>query len=329
MAQTKSNKLALAAVLALSWIVLAVVSPVFGQPHARIAVLTPGMTFSPVHEGLKEGLARIGYKEGQNITFVMEDTKGSSVNIAPCVAKLLAAKPDVLFSVTTMHTIAAKQATSTVPIVFAWSSDPDKAGLIAGYASSKNNLTGVTSLSASLSGKRLEVFLELAPKVRRLLILEASMPSAGQVELPFLEQTAKKLGVKLVRRVVANRGEIEKALRALPKGSVDAVYFLPSAVVRTNIDLLINKAKSVKIPLAVSEDSLVKEGALFSYGPNTRQVGIQAAPFVDRVLKGTKPSDIVVETPDKLFVAVNLTTAKEIGLTIPRSILERADRLIE
>jgi putative ABC transport system substrate-binding protein len=100
-------------------------------------------------------------------------------------------------------------------------------------------------------------------------------------------------------------------------------------VVRANIDLLIKKAKGDRIPFAVSEDSLVKQGALISYGPDMQQVGLQAAALVDRVLKGTKPSDIVVETPGKLFLTVNLTTAKEIGLMIPRGILERADRLIE
>ena len=132
MEQDKSPKLTLVALLAAIWMILAGVSPIFGQPsHARIAILTPGLTFTPVHEGLKEGLARLGYKEGQNITFIVEDTKGISTDLAPRVAKLLAAKPDVLFPVTTIHSIAAKQATTTVPIVFAWASDPDKAGLIA------------------------------------------------------------------------------------------------------------------------------------------------------------------------------------------------------
>ena len=176
MERTQSFKFMLTALLAAIGMTLTGVSQVFGQPsHARIGVLTPGLTFASIYEGLQEGLARLGYKEGENITFVVEDTQGSSVDLAPRVAKLLAAKPDTLFTVTTIHTLAAKRATTTVPIVFAWASDPVAAGLIASYASSKNNLTGVTNLDASLSGKRLEVFLELAPKVKRLLVLVASI----------------------------------------------------------------------------------------------------------------------------------------------------------
>jgi putative ABC transport system substrate-binding protein len=330
MEQTLSLKFMVTALLAAILVTLPGVSQVFGQPsNARIGVLTPGLTFASIHAGLQEGLARLGYKEGQNITFIVEDTMGSSVGLSPRVAKLLAAKPDMLFTVTTIHSLAAKRATTTVPIVFAWASDPVAAGLIASYASSKNNLTGVTNLDASLSGKRLEVFLELAPKVKRLLVLVASMQSAGLIALPFLETTAKKLGVQLVRRVVANREEIIRALGEFPKGSVDAIYYIPSALMRTNIDLLIEKAKSDRIPMAVLDELLVERGALFSYGPSARLIGLQAASLVDKVLKGTKPSEIVVETPNRFFLTINLATAKRIGLKVPRAILDRADRLIE
>lgn len=328
--QAKLLKLTLMIVFVAIWTILECIPPLAAQPsHARLGVLTPGGAFAPVQEGLKEGLACLGYKEGQNITYIVEDTKGLSTGLAPRVAKLLGAKPDVLFTVTTIHSAAAKEATATVPIVFAWAIDPDRAGLIASYASSKNNLTGVTSLNASISGKRLEVLMDLAPKVKRLLILVASMPSAGEVELPFLEETAKKLRIQLVRRVVTNREEIEKAFREFPTGSIDGIYYLPAAMTRTNIDLFIKKAKSDKIPLAVHEESVVEQGALFSYGPNPRAVGVQAAALADKVLKGTKPSNLVVETPNSLFLTINLATAKEIGLHTPRAILERADRLIK
>ncbi len=330
MAGAESRKRTLEAIFGAIWLIVLWGSPVLGQPsHARIAVLTPGGTFAPVLEGLKERLGRLGYKEGQSITFIVEDTKGIAVNLAPHAGKLLAAKPDILVPVTTIHTAAAKQATATLPIVFAWTTDPDKAGLIASYASSKNNLTGVASLSGSLTGKRLEILLELAPRVKRALILMSSLPSAGQVDLPLLEATAMRLGVQLVRRAVGNRGEIEKTLRDLPQRSFDAIFSLPAAMVRANMDLLIKKAKSERIPFAVQDEVLVEGGALFSYGPHMRQVGMQAAALVNKVLKGAKPSEIVVETPDRLFLTINLVTAKEIGLNIPRGLLGRADRLIE
>jgi len=319
-------KIALAAIMP----VLAVVSPVFGQPsHAKVAILTPGMTLAPVHEGLKEGLARLGYKEGQNTIFIVEDTKGSTADLSHRTAKLLAAKPDVLFTVTTTHSIAAKQATATLPIVFAWVGNPAEAGLIAGYASSQNNLTGVSSLNAPLSSKRLDVLMEIAPKIKRILTVLAIDESIALSSFRYLEETAKKMRVQLVRRDIKNEEEIERTLREIPKGGADAIYYIPAVMMRNKIDLLIKKAKTEKIPLIVQDDSLVEQGALISYGPKPRLIGLQSAPFVDKVLKGAKPSDIVVEIPNKLHLVVNLTTAKEIGLKIPRDILERADRLVE
>jgi putative ABC transport system substrate-binding protein len=330
MEQTNSYNLALRAVLVAIWMAFMGSEPASAQTRlARVAILTPGLTFTQVHEGLQEGLARLGYKNNININYTVEDTKGRTSDLASSVAKLLTAKPDVLFTVTIVHTAAAKQATATVPISFAWVTDPVEAGIVASYASSKNNLTGVTSFDASLSGKRLEIFLELAPKIKRLLVLVVPRQSAGLISLPFLEETAKRLGIQLVHRDVATRDEIERALREIPQRSVDAVYFLPAAVIRANFDLLVKYAKKERIPLAVQEDALVEAGALFSYGPNSRLVGVQAAALVDKLLKGTKPSEIQVETPDRLFLTINLTTAKEIGLRMPRSILERADRVVD
>jgi len=330
MEQIKSLKLMLEALLVATWMILLGVSPVFGQPsHAEVAILTPGVTLTAVHEGLQEGLARLGYKEGKSIAFVVDDTKGSTSDLAPRAAKLLAARPNVLFAVTTSYAVAAKQATTTVPVVFAWVSDPVQAGLVASYASSKNNLTGISTAPDSLSGKRLEVLLEVAPKIKRLLAIVASKDSVAQSSFRFLEETTKKLGIQLARLDVTNREEIEQGLRETPKGSVDAIFYLPSTLVRANIALLVKKAKAERIPLSVNEYSLVELGSLVSYGPNPRLVGLQAAGLVDKVLKGTKPSEIVIETPNRLLLAVNVTTAREIGLKIPRGVLERADRLVE
>ena len=331
MKQTKTLKLTLEALLAAIWMVVLVGAlPVFGQPsHARIAVLTPGFTFTPVYKGLKEGMARLGYKEEQNITFIVEDTKGSIDNLPNRVTKLLSAKPDVLFTITTIHTVTAKQATTTVPIVFALVGDPVGDGLIESYASSKNNVTGVSSFNAPLSGKRLEVLLEVAPRIKRLLVFVVPKEVITLSSLRFLEDTAKKFGVQLACRDVASKEEVEAQLQKMPKESFDAIYYMPSVLLRSTIDLFVKKAKAERVPLVVHEDSLVEQGALISYGPEPRLTGLQAAALVDKVLRGSKPSEIVVETPNRLFLTINLTTAKEIGLKIPRGILERADRLIE
>lgn len=297
--------------------------------NVRIGVLTPGLGLEDVLGGLRQELARLGYIEAKNITFIVEDTKGNSVDLGPRATKLLSAKIDLLFAVSTGHAQAAKRATSTVPIVFAYVGDPIQAGLIENYRAAKSNLTGVAAIGDFLSGKRLEVLLQIAPKARRLLVLVAPNESISISSFRSLEEAAKKFDVKLSRRDVSNEREIAGALDETSKGSVDAIFHVPSTLVRTHMDLLIKKAKVDKIPLAVHEDALLQRGALVSYGANPRLVGLQSAAFVDKVLRGAKPGELRIETPDRLFLAINRTTAKEIGLNISREILERADRLVK
>jgi len=283
----------------------------------------------PVHEGLEEGLAHLGFVAGKNITFIVEDTKGNSSDLAPGMAKLLSAKPDVLFTVSTSHAQAAKRATSSVPIVFAWVGDPIQAGLIDSYPYSKSNLTGVAAIGDALSGKRLEVLLEIAPKTKRLLVLVAIKESVSLSSLRSLEIAAKKFGVHIVRRDVTNKEEIVNALEETPQGSIDAIFHVPSTLVRANVDLEVKKSIKDRIPLSVHEEALMNQGALFSFGPNTRLIGLQAANLVSKILMGARPNETMVETPDRFFLAINQSSAKQIGLKISSAILGRADRLVQ
>ncbi len=320
--------------LAIVLVVIALVwapASLFGAQlnNARIGVFTPGKTLESVRHGMEEGLAHFGYVEGKNITFIVEDTNGITSNLAPRVAKLLAAKPDVLFTVSTDHAQAAKHATSTVPIVFAWVGDPVSAGLVAQYPYSKSNLTGVTAIGDTLSGKRLEILLEIAPNAKRLLVIVAAKESVSVSSFRALEAVAQKFGVQLVRRDVTDREEIIKTLEETPRGSFDAIFHVPSTLVRTNLDLVVERARRDRIPFAVHEDALLERGALVSYGPNSRLVGFQAANHVNKVLKGSRPGEIMIEPPDKFFLAINQITAKQIGVNISRRMLERTDRLIQ
>jgi putative ABC transport system substrate-binding protein len=299
------------------------------SPPRRVAVFTLGLTFDPVFQGLQEGLVRSGYSAGKNISFVVEDTKGSSDNLEAKAQKLVSAKPDALFAVTTAHALAAKKATTTVPIVFSWVRDPVLVGLVGSFSSSRNNLTGVMTGADALSGKRLEVLLQVAPKVKRPLVLVATNDNIALSSFRYLEETAKKLGVQLARHDVVNDEDIKKALRDTPKGSVDAIFHIPSQILTTYVDLLIEKAKTDKIPFMAHEDSIAAKGALLGYGANFRSVGSQAARLVAKVLTGEKPADIPSELPEKLMLSINLSTAKQIGLKIPPAVLEQADRLLE
>jgi putative tryptophan/tyrosine transport system substrate-binding protein len=294
-----------------------------------IAVFTPGAGFAPVLSGFRQGLSRLGYAEGKNIAFIIEDTKGETTDLVAKAETLLAAKPELIFVVTTAHAQAAKRATTTVPVVFAWASEPVRAGLVASFSSSKNNLTGVMTGADAISGKRLELLLQVAPKAKRLLTLVSSKENIALSSFKFLETSATKLGVNLVRRDVASEDDIERALLDTPKGSIDTIYHIPSVVVGSHVTLLIEKAKKDRIPMVAQEESIAKKGALLTYGADFQFVGMQAARLAAKILKGGKPSDIPSETPERLLLVVNQSTAKAIGVKIPRDILEQADRIIE
>jgi putative ABC transport system substrate-binding protein len=294
-----------------------------------VAVLTPGLIFDPVLQGLKEGLTRLGYYEGKNVTFMVHDTQGDVSNLAEQMARIVAAKPDLIVAVSTANTAAAMQATSTVPIIFTFVGDPQHFGFIAGSASSKNNLTGVRTYDRLLSGKRLEILKEIAPHSERILTVVAANEPMAVASFQSLRDAAQKLAIQIIRRDVTNKEEIEQVLQTLPKGSVDAIYYIPSNLVSAYIDLLITKAREDRLPMIVLQNYMVDKGALVSYGSDARMMGIQAAKLVAKVLRGAKPSEIPIQTTEQLLPAINLTTAKAIGLDIPRGILERTDRFVE
>jgi len=306
------------------------VAPVLAPTHQyQIAVFTPGLSFTPVLDGLREGLAQLGYVEGKNITLVVEDTQGAAPDLAQRAARLAQAKPDVFVTMGTSHTTAVRQATTSIPIVFTRIGDPVHSGLVASYASSQNNVTGISTYSGPLTGKRLELLQEIAPEIKRILAVVAKNERNVQASFERLVETAQKLEIEVLRRDVTSREEIEHVLRAIPPGAMEAMYHVPSSLVSAHIDLLIQKAKQEKLPLIVHEESMVDQGALASYGGHSRPMGAQAAKLVAQILRGAQPAELPIQTPDTLFLAFNLTTAKAIELELPSSVLERADRLVE
>jgi len=326
MKQSKSFKLLLSIALTLM-----LVCSSWAQSTAlrRIGVLTPGGDFGPVLEGLREGLAQLGYVEGKQVSFIVEDTKMEALEPVKAAMRLIATKPDLLVTVATSHTAAAKQVTENVPIVFAVLTDPVQSGFVASYVSSKNNFTGVSNSVAPMSGKRLEVLKEMVPGIKRGLAVVAVKETIAQKSFQFLAESASKLGIQLVRRDVTTKEELEKILLDTPKGSVDAIIHVPAILLRNHINLLVEKAKKDRLPFGVHTEELVKKGALVSYGEDNRLTGIQAARLVVKVLKGVPPADIPIETPERPLLVINSTTAKIIGLKIPRQVLDRVDRIVE
>jgi len=299
------------------------------SPAATVGVLTPGLTYDLAFHGLRDGLERRGYRENRDIRFIVEDTKGSLDNLSERAAKLVSARPDVLFTIATAPSVAAKQATQTIPIVFAIVGDPVQTGLVAGFGSSKNNVTGVVTFSAQLSGKRLEVLKDIAPQTKKVLAVVPVKEAIGLVSFTLLEEGAKKLGLSVVRRNVSNKEEFEQLLQEKWAGKVDAVLGVPSVLVSGLMEVIVEKTKKERLPLISFNHTHTQLGALASYSGDFRELGLQGAKIVSKVLKGTKPSDIPIETPDHLFLSINLTTAKAIGVNVPRKVLSRADRLVE
>ncbi|MBM4297425.1 MAG: hypothetical protein FJ143_06755, partial [Deltaproteobacteria bacterium] len=194
---------------------------------------------------------------------------------------------------------------------------------------SKSNVTGVMSYVVGLSGKRLELLKELAPGTKRVLALVAPKDGIALDSLKVAEQSAEKLHIEIVRREVSSREEIEKALTATPRGAVDAIYHIPSVPVSAQIDLLIKKSKDEKLPMMAHETTIAERGAAFTFGADFHKSGVQSARLVAKLLKGGKPSEIPAETPDKLLLVVNRTTAKLLGAKISRGALANADRVVD
>jgi putative ABC transport system substrate-binding protein len=296
---------------------------------ATVGVLTPGLTYEASLEGLRGGLEKLGYREGKEIRFLVEDSKGAVPVLNSMAAKLVDARPEVIFTVGTVSAFAAERATSAIPIVFSSVGDPIHTGLAASFASSGNNLTGISSESAILAGKRIELLKELAPKSKSVLVIVSAKETISKIAAQYMDTAAKKLGVRLVQRDLADPEDLGELFREKWAELADAVSPVPSTILAPRMEGLIRKATQEKLPLLVHQDALVKLGALAAYGGGRRLFGIQAAMLIGKILRGAKPADLPIETPDRFILSVNLAAAKAIDLKIPRAVLERVDRFVE
>lgn len=295
----------------------------------RIGVLTPGFVMEPVLVGMREGLEKHGYSEGKNISFQIEDTQGGLQELPERAKKLVEQKVDAIFSITTTHTQAARAATATIPIVYGWVFNPVASALIAGYSSSKNNVTGVLSYSDALVGKRLELLQEFAPRAKRILTFYHPQEVVAVASLKILQETAKKLNQQIIAKEVMAKDEIPALLDRLGRKDVDAIYQMPSTVVTGAVDALIRKALAEKIPFGSLATEIAEQGALFAYGGDFRLVGAQAARLMAKVIRGEKPANIPSEAPDKYILVVNAKTAQAIGVKLTDKILDKVDRIVK
>ena len=297
----------------------------------RIAWLTntPLSAIADRREGFRQGLHELGYVEGKNIVVEWRSTEGKSERTAPFAAELVRQKVDVIVTAGSGGTRAAKEATSTIPIVMASDDDPVAYDFVATLARPGGNITGLTQLSRDLSGKRLEILKEVLPKLSRVAVFGTSTSRGNAQLIKEIESAAGPLGVKLQYLDVLTTQDIEPAFRAASKEKADAVLEIITGSLRSpHRKQIAELAIKNRLPLMLERPEQVDAGGLMSYGVNLGDLARRAATYVDKILKGAKPADLPVEQPTKFDLVINLKTAKQIGLTIPPNVLARADRVI-
>jgi putative ABC transport system substrate-binding protein len=281
-------------------------------------------------EAFQQGLRDLGYVEGKNIVIEWRSADGKLDRLPALAAEVVRLKVDVIVSAGPALTRSAKEATKTIPIVMTQDGDPIGSGFVASLARPGGNITGLSSLRADLSGKRLELLREILPKLSRVAVLGTSNLPGNAQELRETELAAAAFGVKLQYLDVLGSKDIETAFRAVSKGRAEAVLMMVAGFVagghRTEIAELAVKSR---LPVVYAERRFVEAGGLMTYGVNVEDLDRRAATYVDKILKGAKPANLPVEQPTKFELIINLKAAKQIGLTIPPNVLARADRVIK
>jgi putative ABC transport system substrate-binding protein len=272
-------------------------------------------------------LRELSWIEGRNIAMEYRQGDGSSERSAEIATEFVNLKVDVILAAGTTAALAAKRATSVIPIVFPVAADPVGLGLVASLARPGGNVTGVTNQLTDLAGKRVEMLREVVPSLRRLAIMVYPSP-LGDLELGEVQMAAGKLGLELITLKIRRAQDIALAFDAL-KDRADALYIVNSGLFANNQMLINTSTLRARLPTMFGEPSLAAAGGLMAYGASLSALVRRSAEFVDMILRGTKPADIPVEQPTKFELVVNLLTAKAIGLTIPELFLVRADEVIE
>jgi putative tryptophan/tyrosine transport system substrate-binding protein len=295
----------------------------------RVGVILQGGPYFAAIEGLRDGLRELGFEEGKQFVLDVRDTKGNLKAVETAARSLEAAKADLIYSVATSVTLAVKRATTSVPIVFYAGSDPVVVGLVASFRKPGGRLTGINGRFTDLTAKRLELLKSILPSARRVVTFyQPDNPSAQQA-IKVARDAARQLKLELIERHVASVQEFRAALHALRPGDADAIFYVADAMVTAHSHLLIETARAKRVPTMLQELESVVKGGLAGYGANYYVVGQLSARAVHRVLLGANPGDLPVEQIDRLHFVINLKTARELGLTIPQSVLLRADEVIQ
>jgi putative ABC transport system substrate-binding protein len=299
------------------------------QKPARVGfLLFGGATDSPRTQAFRQGLHQLGYVEGKNISIERRAAEGNIQRLDELAAEIVHLKVNVFVVSGNAVTRAAKKATSTIPIVTTLVSDPVENGFIASLARPGGNITGLTSLGAELSGKRLELLKEMVPRLSNAVVLGNSSTPGNPQAMQQTESVAKALNMQLIYKNIQTLVDIEAAFKASSTSHADAVLMLPNAVLLLHRKRVVELAGINRLPMMYDAGDYVQIGGLSSYAADAVDLFRRSAIYVDKILKGAKPADLPVEQPKKFEFVVNLKAAKQIGLTIPPNVLARADKVI-
>ena len=279
-------------------------------------------------EAFRQGLRAFGYVEGKDIVIEYRNAAGKVDQVPRNAVELVRLKVDIVVTAGPTDTRAAKEATSTIPIVMTQDPDPVGNGFVASLARPGGNITGLSRIAPELSGKQLELLKEIVPKLSRVAVFGTSTEPGNAQSSREIELAAGVLGVKLQYLDILASKDVETAFEAARTGRADAVLILASPIL-TQRKQIADRALTSRIPATYDRREFVDAGGLMSYGVNISDLDRRAATYVDRILKGTKPADLPVEQPTKFELIINLKTAKQIGLTIPPNVLARADKVIK
>ena len=277
----------------------------------------------------RDGLRDLGYVEGRNILIEYRWAEGNYERFPSLIAELIALKADVIVTAGTPAAIAVKKATASIPLVMVAVGDPVGTGLVASLGRPGGNATGLTSIAPELEGKRLELLKEVLPKVSRVVVLwnPANAYQIGSEK--EVQAAAKVLHILVASLPVRNREELGNALAAIPREHADAVLVLADRLLLHNRERIADFVITNHLPTMNAYRELVEAGGLISFGPSYAVMHRQAATYVDKILKGAKPADLPVEQPAKFELVINLKSARALGITIPQSVLARADEVIQ
>ena len=278
---------------------------------------------------LREGLLAQGYSDGKNIQIEKQFLVDRYDRLAESADRLVRSKVDVIVSYGATATLAASKATSTIPIVMVTGSDPVKLGVVASLSKPGGNVTGVTLLNAELHGKRLEILKEVVPRIRRVGVV-FNPESATEVK-SFLdrEAAARTLNMEAQRVEIRLQSEIDRVIAETPRQKLDALSVGASTMFVANRKQIVTAVAKTRLPAIYSSEEDANAGGLMSYGPNVPDAFRRVAGYVAKILKGARPADLPFEQAAKFQLAVNLRTAKELGIAFPQSVLLRADHVIE